>query len=173
MTESDISLRKTTLAATNPVISSGSVKTITSGNSSVSGTILSGGVENVLSGGVVKSTTVSSGGTLLVASGSSYGRIGGIAINTTVKDGGSAIINHNGAEIVSAGTDHGVTLSTGYLDIRAGGTAIQYNAKNATYIGITSGGTSLSGIVDHSYEWVGSSYYESYKGSAAKGVAPL
>ncbi|WP_408735758.1 Hint domain-containing protein [Acetobacter malorum] len=155
-------------AAISSVISAGGEQIVSSGGSAISDKVLAGGLETVLSGGTTSSSTVASGGTMIVSSGASA-TVAGIAVNTNVESGGSAIFYYNAAEIVSGGTDHNVTLSGGYLDIRSGGTAIQYNAQNDSYVGITGGGTSLSGVINNSHEWVGESHYDTANASATTG----
>ncbi|MBS0984464.1 Hint domain-containing protein [Gluconobacter cerinus] len=139
-------------------VSSGSTYTISSGSVADDTTILNGGTGIINRGGTSIAATVLSGGTLFASSGG-LAQVGGTGINTTVESGGSAIFDYNALEVVSSGTDYGVTLQNGaYMAVSSGGTAISYDVKTSAWVGIVGGGTSLSGTLAGGTESVGRIY---------------
>lgn len=74
-----------------------------------------------------------------------------------MKSGGTIAFGHNGVEIVSGGTDSGVTINDGWEQIQTGGTAFNDILIGGTYAGVV-GGTDVGLIMSGggNREYVGS-----------------
>ncbi|NHN92839.1 Hint domain-containing protein [Acetobacter sicerae] len=135
------------------IIQSGAAEIIVSGATASDADVQAGGTQVVSSGGTTVNLTIESGGSATIAAQGATNR-GGTAINTTVKSGGAIAFGHNGVEIVSGGTDSGVTIDDGWEQIQTGGTAFNDILTGGTYAGVVGGtdvGLTMSGSGNREY----------------------